>query len=97
MSVTAPAAAASLPAITLAEVERIRTSGALGAGGRLVEVGLELESHNNLFPIEGLSVGRSFVMFLHQRPDDGQLAKALFEASLHEPGHLGDTALGQLP
>lgn len=26
-----------------------------------------------------------------------QLAKALFEAPLHEPGHLGDTALGQLP
>lgn len=42
-------------------------------GGRLVEDGLELESHNNLFPIEGLSVGRSFVMFLQHRPDDGHL------------------------
>lgn len=38
------------------------------AGGRLTEDGLELESRDNLFPIEGLRVGRSFVMFLRQDP-----------------------------
>lgn len=38
MSVTTPEARTSLPPATLAEVERIRSSGALGASGRLVEL-----------------------------------------------------------
>jgi hypothetical protein len=38
MSVTTPEAPTSLPAGTLAEVERVRASGALGASGRLVEL-----------------------------------------------------------
>ena len=38
MTVTAPDAATSLPPATLAEVERIRASGVLGASGRLVEL-----------------------------------------------------------
>jgi hypothetical protein len=38
MTVTTPQTATSLPPAALAEVERIRTSGALGASGRLVEL-----------------------------------------------------------
>ena len=38
MSVTTPEAATPLPDGTRAEVERVRASGALGAGGRLVEL-----------------------------------------------------------
>jgi hypothetical protein len=38
MSVTTPEAATALPPTTLAEVERVRASGALGASGRLVEL-----------------------------------------------------------
>jgi hypothetical protein len=38
MSVTTPEAASSLPPATLAEVERVRASGVLGASGRLVEL-----------------------------------------------------------
>ena len=40
------------------------------AGGRLVEDGLELESRDNLFPVEGLTVGRGFVMLLRLLPGD---------------------------
>jgi hypothetical protein len=40
-------------------------------GGRVTVDGLELESTNNLFPVEGLDVGATFLMFLHYNAEEG--------------------------
>lgn len=40
-------------------------------GGRMTVDGLELESTNNLFPVEGLDVGGTFLMFLQYNEREG--------------------------
>jgi hypothetical protein len=40
-------------------------------GGRMTIDGLHLESTNNLFPVEGLKVGNTFIMFLRHDVADG--------------------------
>ena len=59
-----------VPSRHVAHPDRARLSSCVMPVGGLHQDGLELESHNNLFPLEGLTVGRSFVMFLQERSGD---------------------------